>query len=140
MAQFIPSLAKVQQFRVQPTSGEWHLLQFLERTLDDSYEVYFNPFLNGDRPDVVIMQRGGGVMIIEVKDWDLNLYTVDARRHWHLKNPKNEGEARARLLSPVQQVYKYKENLFERHIPGLLELKIKDIRNFNFVSLVHDKN
>lgn len=134
MAQFIPSLAKVQQFRVQPTSGEWHLLQFLERTLDDSYEVYFNPFLNGDRPDVVIMQRGGGVMIIEVKDWDLNLYTVDARRHWHLKNPKNEGEARARLLSPVQQVYKYKENLFELHIPGLLELKIKDIRNFNFVS------
>lgn len=134
MAQFIPSLAKVQQFRVQPTSGEWHLLQFLERTLDDSYEVYFNPFLNGDRPDIVIMQRDGGVMIIEVKDWDLNLYTVDARRHWHLKNPKNEGEARARLLSPVQQVYKYKENLFELHIPGLLELKIKDIRNFNFVT------
>mgnify|MGYP000768664620 CR=1 FL=1 len=73
-------------------------------------------------------------MIIEVKDWDLNLYTVDARRHWHLKNPKNEGEARARLLSPVQQAYKYKENLFELHIPGLLELKIKDIRNFNFVT------
>lgn len=134
MAQFIPSLAKVHQFRVQPTSGEWHLLQFRERTLDNSYEVYFNPFLNGDRPDVVIMQRGGGVMIIEVKDWDLNLYTVDARRHWHLKNPKNEGEARARLLSPVQQAYKYKENLFELHIPGLLELKIKDIRNFNFVT------
>ena len=87
MAKFIPSIEKIQQFRTQPTEGEWYLLRFLERTLDDSFEVYFNPFLNGDRPDVVIMRRGGGVMIIEVKDWDLDLYTVDERRHWHLKHP-----------------------------------------------------
>ena len=35
MAQFIPSIEKIQQFRVQPTEGEWYLLRFLERTLDD---------------------------------------------------------------------------------------------------------
>ena len=80
MAQFIPSLEKITQFTVQPTEGEWTLLRFLERTLDDSFEVYFNPFLNGDRPDVVIMRRGGGVMIIEVKDWDLDLYTLDEKK------------------------------------------------------------
>ncbi len=56
MAQFIPSIEKIQRFRVQPTEGEWHLLRFLETTLDDSFEVYFNPFLNGDRPDIVIMR------------------------------------------------------------------------------------
>ncbi|MBD5310812.1 MAG: ATP-binding domain-containing protein [Bacteroides sp.] len=134
MAQFIPSIEKIQQFRVQPTEGEWHLLHFLEGTLDDSYEIYFNPFLNGDRPDVVIMCKGGGVMIIEVKDWNLDLYTVDEKRHWHLKHPQNDGATRAILSSPVQQAFKYKENLFELHIPGLLELKIKDIRNFNFVT------
>lgn len=134
MAQFIPSIEKIQQFRVQPTEGEWALLHFLGATLDDSYEVYFNPFLNGDRPDVVIMRRGGGVMIIEVKDWNLDLYTIDEKKHWHLKHPKNEGEARARLSSPIQQAFKYKENLFELHIPGLLELKIKDLRNFKFVT------
>ena len=72
MAQFIPSLDVVSNFRVQPTEGEWTLLRFLERTLDDSFEVYFNPFLTGDRPDVVIMRRGGGLLIIEIKDWDLN--------------------------------------------------------------------
>ena len=134
MAKFIPSIEKIQQFRTQPTEGEWYLLRFLERTLDDSFEVYFNPFLNGDRPDVVIMRRGGGVMIIEVKDWDLDLYTVDERRHWHLKHPKDDRETRAKLSSPIQQAFKYKENLFELHIPGLLELKIKDLRNFNFVT------
>lgn len=134
MAQFIPSIEKIKQFRVQPTEGEWHLLHFLESTLDDSFEVYFNPFLNGDRPDVVIMRKGGGVMIIEVKDWNLDSYTVDEKRHWHLKHPKNDAEARTRISSPVQQAFRYKENLFELHIPGLLELKIKDIRNFNFVT------
>lgn len=82
MAQFIPSIEKIQQFRIQPTEGEWHLLRFLESTLDDSFEVYFNPFLNGDRTDVVIMRKGGGVIIIEVKDWDLSLYTVDDRKHY----------------------------------------------------------
>ena len=134
MAQFIPSIEKIQQFHVQPTEGEWHLLRFLESNLDDSFEVYFNPFLNGDRPDIVIMRRGGGVIIIEVKDWDLNLYTVDNRKHWHLTFPKNAGETKAYIKSPIDQVYKYKENLFDFHIPGLLELKIKDIKNFNFVT------
>lgn len=134
MATFIPSIEKIQQFRVQPTEGEWHLLHFLESTLDDSFEVYFNPFLNGDRPDVVVMRKGAGVMIIEVKDWDLDLYGVDDRRHWYLKHPKNAGESNAHLKSPIDQAYKYKENLYDLHIPGLLELKIKDIRNFNFVT------
>lgn len=134
MALFIPLIEKIQRFRVQPTEGEWHLLRFLESILDDSFEVYFNPFLNGDLPDVVIMRKGGGVLIIEVKDWDLDAYILDDKKHWHLAHPKNDKEARVRLSSPVQQVFKYKENLFELHIPGLLELKIKDIRNFNFVT------
>ncbi len=69
---FYPDLEKIQSFRVRPTEGEWTLLAFLNNTLDDSFEVYFNPFLNGDRPDVLIMRKGYGVMIIEVKDWNLN--------------------------------------------------------------------
>ena len=63
MAQFIPSIEKIKQFRVQPTEGEWRLLRFLEQTLDNSYEVYFNPYLNGDRPDVVILRKGGGGVV-----------------------------------------------------------------------------
>ena len=126
MAQFIPSLEKIAQFTVQPTEGEWALLRFLERTLDDSFEVYFNPFLNGDRPDVVIMRRGGGVMIIEVKDWDLDLYTLDEKKHWHLAHPKNEAEARAYIKSPIDQAVQYKENLYYLHVENLLAENIKN--------------
>lgn len=134
MAQFIPSLEKIALFKVQPEPGEWHLLHFLEQNLDDSYEVYFNPYLNGDRPDVVILREGGGALIIEVKYWDLDLYTLDDNRHWKLKHPKNIGEANTIIKSPIDQAHAYKDNLIELHIEKMLELQIKNYNNRNVVT------
>ena len=82
MAIFYPTIERINQFKVQPTDGERALLSFLERTLDDSFEVYFNPFLNGDRPDVLIMRKGYGVMVIEVKDWNLDIFQLNEKRKW----------------------------------------------------------
>ena len=126
MAQFIPSLDKIRQFKVHPEPGEWTLLLFLEKILDDSFEVYFNPFLNGDRPDVIIMRKGGGVLIIEVKDWNLDFYEVDEKQRWHLKYPKNDKEKNAYIKSPIYQSLKYKENLYNLHIDKLLENNIRN--------------
>lgn len=134
MAQFIPSLEEISKFRVQPTEGECYLLRFLECSLDDTFEVYFNPFLNGDRPDVVIMRRGGGVLIIEVKDWDLDAYRLDEKKHWHLKYPQNNKEAYAYIKSPIDQVLKYKENLYNLHVEKLLENNIKNPKLWGVVT------
>lgn len=128
MAIFIPSIEKILQFKVKPEPGELVLLQFLEKTLDDSFEIYFNPYMNGDRPDVVIMRKGYGVLIIEVKDWNLDNYILDKRKHWVLKTNN------VVVKSPIDQVLKYKDNLFELHIESLLEMKIKNIRQFNMVA------
>lgn len=130
MAQFIPSLDDIRNLTVKPQEGELYLLEFLDRVLDDTFEVYFNPYMNGDRPDVIIMKEGQGVMIIEVKDWNLDSYELDERKNWKLKNHKNEFT----IKSPISQVLKYKENLFDLHIEKLLEEKIRDIRNFNIVT------
>lgn len=134
MAQFIPSIEKIAHFCVQPTEGEWALLHFLENTLDDSFEVYFNSFLNGDRPDIIIMRKGGGVMIIEVKDWDLELYQLDEKKHWHLKHPKNDSEKNAFIKSPIDQAIKYKENLYNLHIEKLLENNIRNPKLWGVVT------
>lgn len=128
MAIFFPEIEKIQKFKVQPTEGEWTLLNFLKDVLDDSYEVYFNPYLNGDRPDVIIMKKGCGAMIIEVKDWNLNNFHLNENKMWVLNS--NESVVK----SPIDQVYKYKKNLFDLHVDELFELKLKDIRNFNIVS------
>lgn len=134
MAKLIPSLDRIQSMTVKPTQGEFHLLEVLNSLLTDDYEVYFNPYMNGDKPDIVVFHEKYGVLIIEVKDWDLDLYELDARKNWKLRYPKNDSERRTVIKSPISQVLKYKDNLYELHIDKLLELKIKDIRNFNFVS------
>lgn len=43
MATFYPTIDKIKTFKVQPTSGELALLNFLEKNLDDTFQVYFNP-------------------------------------------------------------------------------------------------
>lgn len=130
MAIIIPSIEKIKQFSVQPEEGELFLLNFLERELDDSFEVYFNPYMNGDRPDIVLMKKGQGVLIIEVKDYNLGNYELDERKNWKVKNRTHDYN----IKSPISQVLKYKDNLFELHIENLLEMKIQDIRSFNIVS------
>ena len=128
MATLIPSYDKIQNLKVKPEDGELHLLKFLYQELDSSFEVYFNPFMNGDRPDIVVMKKRQGVLIIEVKDYNLDSYELDEKRNWQVKNES------FRIKSPISQALKYKDNLFELHIDKLLERKIKDIRNFNIVS------
>lgn len=128
MALFYPTIEKIKQFKVQPTDGEWALLVFLEKALDDSFEVYFNPFLNGDRPDVLIMRKGYGVMVIEVKDWNLDNFVLNEKKKWvYIPNDSV-------VRSPIDQVLKYKNNLFDLHVPDLLQVKIKNFRSFNIVS------
>lgn len=84
MAKFFPSFENIQRLKVQPTQGEWELLYFLKDVLDDNYEVYFQPSINGDNPDIIIMKQSSGVMIIEVKDWQLKHYKIDKNNDWRL--------------------------------------------------------
>ena len=128
MAKFYPSLETIAKFKVPPTEGEQTLLDFLGKVLDDSYEVYFNPYLNGDRPDVLIMREGNGVMIIEVKDWNLDNFALNEKKKW-VYTPNNSV-----VKSPIDQVLKYKNNLYDLHVDKLLEKKINDIRHFRIVA------
>lgn len=128
MAIFIPSLDKIQKLNVPPTEGELALLNFLDKVLDETYEVYFNPYLNGDRPDVLVMRRGNGVIVFEVKDWNLNNFSIDERKKWrYIPNDSV-------VKSPLDQVLKYKTNLYDLHVDKLLEEKINNIKKFNIVS------
>lgn len=105
--------------KVKPTEGEIYLLEkLLEHFSNDEVEIYFQPFFNGDRPDIVLMKKNVGVTVIEVKDWNLSKYYVDHNNKWHLKNNK------IKILTPFQQVFNYKNSFFNLHINGFLERKI----------------
>ncbi len=119
MAKVFPTFENIERLKVQPTKGEMFLLKYLEKNFSDDVEVYFQPFLQGDRPDIILLQKNVGLTIIEVKDWNLDKYKIDENNHWYLISNNQI------LRSPYQQVYKYKDNMFNLHISGLLEKKIQ---------------
>jgi hypothetical protein len=120
MAILYPSFEIIKELKPPPTEGEFHLLKYLAEHFNDEVEIYFQPFLNGDQPDIIMMQKDVGVTIIEVKDWNLSSYKLNENNGWSLR--KNN----ANLRSPFQQVFQYKENMFNLHINGLLQESIKN--------------
>lgn len=126
MAIIYPIIDSIENIRPPLTPGEITLVNFLSKTLDDTYEIFVQPFLNGDRPDVILMRRGSGLMIFEVKDWNLVNFQLDKRRYWIINN--------AIVRSPIEQVLTYKENLYNLHIENLLEKNIKNPKYFSIVN------
>jgi hypothetical protein len=131
MAHIFPDLTQVLNLHQKPTKGEWHLLNFLKNNLDDTYEVYFQPFINGDRPDVILMHPHSGVMIIEVKDWNLKNYRINEKKQWLVINNQKKWSI---IKSPIEQVRAYKQNMYDLHIETLLERQIKNSKTWGIVS------
>ena len=128
MAILEPKLEIIKGQKVQPTQGEWELLNFLLEKLDDTYEIYYKPFLNGDNPDFAIMRKGSGVILIEVKDWNLEHYYVDKRTKWRLIKDDTS------IKSPLNQVDTYKDNLFQLHSEELFLRSVKNKNNWATVN------
>ena len=115
MAQFYPTLEQIDRLKEPPTPGERYLLHKLNDILSDDYKVFFQAYFNSLRPDIIIMRKGWGVVIIEVKDWRLPAYVIDSDNKWSLSSK------RQRVKSPFQQVFAYKKMMFDLHINGLAE-------------------
>lgn len=128
MAILNPSIEIIDKIKPLPTDGERSLLNYLSVSLDDSFEIFFQPYLNGDRPDIIILKKSFGAHIIEVKDWNIIHYNIDDNADWRLK------EDNTHILSPFEQVFKYKNNLYNLHIKELNEVYNSDVHAFGLVS------
>ncbi len=129
MASLYPSLENIERLKVQPTEGEYHLLHYLNEHLDGSYEVFFNPFLDGDRPDFIILKEGVSIFVIEVKDYNLSNYQVDNYNKWSVKS----AQGTSRIASPQSQAFTYKKNMYQLHLPVL---GLGQLTSRNFFNLV----
>ena len=130
MAQLIPSLSSIKKFNVPPTAGELAILKFLNDALDDNFEIYYQPYINGDNPDIVILKEDAGVLIIEVKDWDIDKYSLDDRGRWKLKKDGTN------IKSPFSQVNSYRINMIKLHIPELLPKVVKSPKYYAVVNTI----
>lgn len=139
MAIIYPELENIQRLKVPPTPGEWFLVNYLKDHLDDTYEVFFNPYLDGDRPDIIILKEYCSAFIIEVKDWNLCNYRVTKNNKWEVF----DGLKSSKIASPHSQAFRYKKNLYDLHLPvvGLARLTNPNFYNLvNCLVYFHDSN
>lgn len=124
MAKFYPENYK--KLKVFPTEWELYLLNKLE-LLSDEYEIFFNAYLNSLRPDIVILRKWYWILVIEVKDWNLANYTLNAPNlspdFWIFHNDK---WWQNKKVSPLRKVIKYKNELFDIYISWLLEKRLEN--------------
>lgn len=130
MAVIHPDLENIQRLKVPPTPGEWDLVSHLQIQLDDTYEVFFNPFLDGDRPDLIILKEHCAAFVIEVKDWNLKNYSVTEKNRWEVF----DGSRSSVKGSPHSQAFRYKKNLYDLHLPVV---GLERLTNPNFFNLVN---
>lgn len=130
MAVFRPSLDKIKNFKVSPTAGEQEMLDFLDRSLDDSYEVFFQPHLNGLLPDFVIVHKDHGILVIEVKDYHLDSYQYVDDFEWEVYSPTGE----ATIRSPFYQAKLYKDALCNLYFRQLSEKMALDHKYYAVIS------
>lgn len=128
MAQFLPSLDSVLLSKDSPTEEEKNLLRHLSN-FDNSLEVYYHPYLNEDKPDIILLRKGYGSVIVEISTLTTKDFVLTGNGDLAIDASKENYRK-----TPLDRAYKYKENLFDLHIERLLELKIQDVRYFNIVN------
>lgn len=82
------------------TEGEKYLLDvFSSSPRFDGWMIFEQPHINSMKPDFILLHPERGIVIIEVKDWNLNLdtyesggYILGADGKLHKKNPINQVE------------------------------------------------
>lgn len=125
------------------TDGERALILYLDRYLPkdpiwkqeqglknyNGWLIFAQPFLNGTRPDVIIFNPNVGLVIYEVKDWNLDNY--------HFKKDLGltvtDGRGTYSVKSPINQVNHYKEILIGQLVPNIGESIDRNEKNFGLI-------
>ncbi|MYB65329.1 AAA family ATPase [Candidatus Poribacteria bacterium] len=88
------------------TYGENLVYNLFDELLPPQWEMYIQPFLNGLRPDLVLLNPAAGIAVFEVKDWKLSTIESFTKSEYLMKNP-------------LKKISLYKDQLLEIYCPRL---------------------
>lgn len=116
--------------RSTATTGERLLFRTLKTHLPEDYIVYFEPEIQGRKPDFVIIGPDLGMVVLEVKDYTRNTLLQINHEEWHIvaangdqtiiPNPMNQARD---YMFKIADVLKRDKNLIETD--GKYKLKLK---------------
>jgi hypothetical protein len=99
--------------RSSATAGERLFFRTLKTYLPDDYIVYFEPEIQGKRPDFVIIGPDLGIVVLEVKDYTKNTLFQVNHDEWHIVTTSGD---QAVIKSPMKQA---RDNMF--HVVDVLK-------------------
>ncbi|PLS01906.1 3'-5' exonuclease [Neobacillus cucumis] len=99
--------------RSTATAGERLFFRTLKTFLPDDYIVYFEPEIQGKRPDFVIIGPDLGIVVLEVKDYTKNTLFQINHDEWHIVATFGD---QAVIKSPMKQA---RDNMF--HVVDVLK-------------------
>jgi hypothetical protein len=122
-----PPRAALQSLRQPLTEGEKAVFELFDRKLPAKWEIYIQPHMNGLRPDFVLLNPDVGIGIFEVKDWDLDAMSYrndvitrgDGKEKRTVLRATRDGRTFDIRPTPVEQVRRYKEEIFSLYCPRL---------------------
>ena len=125
-----PPFEEIQKRSVDYSEQDFALFQYLNQYLPPQWEIYFEPFFNGNFPDVVILHPRAGLTIFTIKKWkpgditcvptreyNSQLESLLPKRNYYrgVKNPRNK------IADPVSEIEHYRENLVSLYCPFIGE-------------------
>ena len=137
-----PNWEQIGKLKNPLTAGEIKLIKYLDDNLPKDFNwkstnkltdykgwlIFAQPFLNGSRPDVIVYNPFVGMVIFEVKDWNL--------KHYSSKNGKlyvSDSRGSYEIKSPLTQVNHYKEKIIGQLVPIIGETIDSDKRNYGLI-------
>lgn len=101
--------------------GERLVFEFFDQLLPVEWEIYLQPFLNGQRPDFVLLHPEKGVAVFEVKDWDFRAMTYEpaaGRDDSYVRVRGHDGRTHHKE-NPVAQTSRYRKDMVNLYLPAL---------------------
>lgn len=100
------------------------VFEFFDTHLDEAWEIYIQPHMNGLRPDFVLLNPNVGLAVFEVKDW-----AMGKEGHPYRMEADKNGKTILKLgtkgsierQNPVNKINLYREELFDLYCPRLGE-------------------
>jgi hypothetical protein len=86
------------------TAGETLLFRTLKRYLPEDYVIYYEPDIQGWRPDFVVIGPNLGLLVLEVKDYTRSTWVELNPDHWIIRNRSGEEVS---VTSPLKQARDY---------------------------------
>ncbi|MCU5591781.1 nuclease-related domain-containing DEAD/DEAH box helicase [Bacillus mobilis] len=99
------------------TAGEERLLQlFRNSTRFEEWIIFEQPHINSMKPDFVLLHPERGIVIIEVKDWNLNSSVYESGAYIR------GTDGRAHKKNPINQVENYKDGILKSELQNSVYL------------------